>query len=156
MRQSVLSISTGSSFTLSVDDMNQQVNIAPSANIDVTLPTAVEGMSIRVIHNGTANTISLKDGATTVASLTTGKETLVQTRLNSSGVAIWPTASVVISSSGVLDSGNVPSELPSALDGGVKGDILVFDGTDWQSLPVGADGTVLTADSAEPLGVKWV
>lgn len=36
-----------------------------------------------------------------------------------------------------------------------KGDILVFDGTDYERLPVGSDGQVLTADSAEALGVKW-
>lgn len=36
-----------------------------------------------------------------------------------------------------------------------KGDIMVFDGTDIQRLPVGSDDTQLIADSAEPLGVRW-
>ena len=35
------------------------------------------------------------------------------------------------------------------------GDILVWDGSGYDVLPIGADGTVLTADSGEPLGVKW-
>ncbi len=36
-----------------------------------------------------------------------------------------------------------------------KGDILVFDGSQWQRLPVGANTKVLTAASAEATGVKW-
>jgi hypothetical protein len=37
----------------------------------------------------------------------------------------------------------------------VKGDILAFDGTDLDRLPVGADGTILRSDSAQPQGLKW-
>lgn len=36
-----------------------------------------------------------------------------------------------------------------------KGDLVVFDGSAVQRLPVGADGKVLVADSAESLGVKY-
>src|SRR5210317_404701 len=36
-----------------------------------------------------------------------------------------------------------------------KGDILAFNGTSWVDLSVGANGTVLTADSAEATGLKW-
>jgi len=37
-----------------------------------------------------------------------------------------------------------------------KGDILVYRGEgNISRLPVGADGTVLTADSTSELGVKW-
>lgn len=37
-----------------------------------------------------------------------------------------------------------------------KGDLLVYQGEGVVSrLPVGADGTVLTADSTSELGVKW-
>lgn len=35
------------------------------------------------------------------------------------------------------------------------GDILVFNGTSWKCEPVGADTTVLTADSGQPNGVTW-
>lgn len=38
---------------------------------------------------------------------------------------------------------------------GIKGDILVNDGTNWNKLPVGTDGQVLTADSGEANGVAW-
>jgi hypothetical protein len=36
-----------------------------------------------------------------------------------------------------------------------KGDILTHNTTDCVRLPVGADGTVLTADATQPDGVKW-
>jgi hypothetical protein len=36
-----------------------------------------------------------------------------------------------------------------------KGDLTVHDGTDNVRVPVGANGQVLTADSAEATGVKW-
>lgn len=36
-----------------------------------------------------------------------------------------------------------------------KGDVAVFDGTSWVDLTVGANDTVLTADSATSTGVKW-
>lgn len=41
------------------------------------------------------------------------------------------------------------------LPGEAAGDLFVWDGTGLQRLPVGADGQVLTADSSEPLGVRW-
>lgn len=36
-----------------------------------------------------------------------------------------------------------------------KGDLLVFDGTDYERIGVGSNDQVLTADSAQTLGVKW-
>lgn len=40
-------------------------------------------------------------------------------------------------------------------DGTDKGDMLVWSGTAWGFLPVGADGQVLTADAIETLGIGW-
>lgn len=37
-----------------------------------------------------------------------------------------------------------------------KGDILVYDGSVLNKLAVGANGTVLTADSAQATGIKWL
>lgn len=40
--------------------------------------------------------------------------------------------------------------------GTTKGDILVHNGTTWVRLPVGSNGQVLSADSAQASGVKWL
>lgn len=54
----------------------------------------------------------------------------------------------------VPETGNVDS-IP-AMAGLMKGDIIVYRGEgDFQRLPVGLDGQVLTADSASELGMKW-
>ena len=37
-----------------------------------------------------------------------------------------------------------------------KGDLLVCGDAGWQVLPVGADGRVLSADSAQALGMRWI
>lgn len=38
----------------------------------------------------------------------------------------------------------------------LKGDIPVCDGDEVVAVPVGLNGEVLTADSAQPSGVRWV
>jgi len=43
----------------------------------------------------------------------------------------------------------------TAVDLTTKGDLLGFDGTDYQRFPIGTDGYVLKADSAETLGFRW-
>lgn len=44
------------------------------------------------------------------------------------------------------------SGLPTA---STKGDLAVFDGSDWVILPAGTNTHVLTADSGETEGIKW-
>lgn len=39
--------------------------------------------------------------------------------------------------------------------GTAKGDLVVFNGTDWEKLAVGADGQALVADSGESGGLGW-
>jgi hypothetical protein len=46
-------------------------------------------------------------------------------------------------------------ELPISIAAATKGDILVHNGTNWIDVSVGTNGHVLTADSAQPSGVKW-
>jgi len=41
--------------------------------------------------------------------------------------------------------------------GGIeKGDLLVFNGTIWNRLPVGTDGQILSAASGETTGLLWI
>ena len=42
-----------------------------------------------------------------------------------------------------------------AISSPTKGDLIATDGTSFSKLPVGADGQILTADSAESTGLKW-
>jgi len=42
-----------------------------------------------------------------------------------------------------------------SLTGALKGDILVYNGSNWVDLTVGSDGQVLEADSTQPTGLKW-
>lgn len=43
----------------------------------------------------------------------------------------------------------------TAIDLTTKGDLLAFDGTNYQRFPVGNDGYVLRADSSQPVGLRW-
>ena len=53
----------------------------------------------------------------------------------------------------VDDAGTVEEAAPQV--GTTKGDLYVHDGTVLARIGVGTDDQVLTADAAEPLGVKW-
>lgn len=64
---------------------------------------------------------------------------------------LTPSATDDAANKGYVDS-KVPQVLPS---GTTKGDLLVFNGADWQILPVGTDGQFLTADSGSSVGVSW-
>lgn len=48
------------------------------------------------------------------------------------------------------------SRVLDAAVGTTKGDILVHNGTTWVRLPVGSDGQVLSADSTQASGIKWL
>lgn len=131
--------------------------IEPSAAIEVTLPSPEPGALIVVANANVTHAITLKDnGGTTIGTIAAGGYAIVPTISGVSGVWSYPTQAITVSGTGVFDTGVIPNELPSAVDGGAKGDLLVFDGSAWQLLPVGADGTVLTADSTQTLGVKWL
>lgn len=66
---------------------------------------------------------------------------------------------LVLNQDGDAGSSNAPAleDHIHALNLGLagKGDLLVFDGSEYAALPVGSDGDVLTADSGEPTGLKY-
>lgn len=68
-------------------------------------------------------------------------------------------ASVVAGTNVSVDSSDpanpIVSSTASASPTTTKGDMIVRDSTEDVRLPVGTDGQVLTADSAESAGVKW-
>ena len=70
-------------------------------------------------------------------------DTTAQT--HSSGATIYPVFSA--------DDADEANFLASRYT--TKGDVVVFDGTDVVRVGVGANNTVLTADSAQASGVKW-
>lgn len=64
------------------------------------------------------------------------------------------TAGVGISGGGTSGTVTITNSMATAID--AKGDLIPGTGADtFSRLPVGANGTVLTADSAESTGLKW-
>lgn len=56
----------------------------------------------------------------------------------------------------IRDLGDAIDTTVSDIDQGTtKGDLLVYDGTDYQRLGVGTDDQLLIADSGEATGIKW-
>lgn len=53
------------------------------------------------------------------------------------------------------NDGGITGPPGEGVAGVTKGDLQVFNGTDWEVLPVGANTQVLTADSAQTGGIKW-
>jgi hypothetical protein len=123
-----LQYSSGSNVTLSPDDSGTAHHINPTASIDVTLFSCYEGARLKIVHGGASNTITVKDGVTTIASLTTGQECYIDARIDSSGVPGWPTGALVVGSNGIIDADSIPAtaggvgvqqagaDVPSSLD----------------------------------------
>lgn len=87
------------------------------------------------------NSLWYYDGAAWVASGATG---------DIEGV----TAGIGISGGGTSGTVTVTNSMATAID--AKGDLVVGTGADtFSKLTVGANGTILTADSAEATGLKW-
>lgn len=72
----------------------------------------------------------------------------------------WPTPDdtdlVRDGAEAIRDLGDAIDTTVSEIDvATTKGDLLVYDGTDYQRLAVGTNDHILTADSGETTGVKW-
>lgn len=79
--------------------------------------------------------------------------------IESTELAVDLSASSISGTLGIGDGGTGQTTQTAAFDAlaptTTKGDIIVFNGSDNIRLPIGTDGQVLEADSAEASGVKW-
>lgn len=73
---------------------------------------------------------------------------------NTTGTASNVTGTVAIANGGTGQTGKTAA-FDALSPTTTKGDLIVNNGTDNIRLPVGSDTFVLTADAAEPSGVKW-
>jgi hypothetical protein len=128
---------------LTAGDVNgylmQGINVFTNATArDAAITAPAEGQFAFTKDN---NSLWYYDGAAWVASGATG---------DIEGV----TAGVGISGGGTSGTVTVTNSMATAID--AKGDLVPGTGADtFARLPVGANGTVLTADSAETTGIKW-
>lgn len=103
-----------------------------------------QGTPIGITYGGTGQTTAQAaiDALTQVSGATTG---YVLTK-DGSGNATWAAASTVAAVNDLTDV---------TITGAAKGDILVYNGSAWVDLTVGADGQVLKALSSEATGLVW-
>ena len=94
----------------------------------------------------------VKDGATAIAALGTDIDTaLVDLKGGTTGQVLSKASNTDLDFSWVSDATGIPATIFDA-----KGDIIAATAADTAArLAVGANGTVLTADSGETTGLKW-
>ena len=128
---------------LTAGDVNgylmQGINVfATTAARDAAITAPAEG---QFAFTKDTNSLGYYDGAAWVASGATG---------DIEGV----TAGIGISGGGTSGTVTVTNSMATAID--AKGDLVAGTGADaFSRLAVGANDTVLTADSAEATGLKW-
>lgn len=117
-------------------------------NFTITSNDQYVGTVTSVSGTGSVNGISLSGTVTSSGSLTLGG-TLTGVSLTSQVTGTLP----------IANGGTGQTTAVAAFDAlaptNVKGDLIVYDGTDNVRLPVGTNNYVLTADSTQATGVKW-
>ena len=71
------------------------------------------------------------------------------------GGAIAPTTALAITNGGTGQTGKTAA-FNALSPATTKGDLIAYDGTDNVRVPVGTNGYVLTADSAQSSGLSWI
>jgi hypothetical protein len=113
----------------------------------ITGVSSVSGTTNRISVSPTSGAVIVDISATYI-----GQSSI--TTLGTITTGVWNGTTIAIANGGTgqttaLSAFNALSPLTT------KGDLIVYDATNNSRLGVGIDGTVLTADSTQTLGVKW-
>lgn len=128
-------VDTGTATLTAISLAGHTHSVALDDLSDVAITGAAKGDIL--VHNGT-NFVDLTVG--------TNGQILSADSAEATGVK-WITNSVVAALDDLTDV---------VITGAAKGDMLVFNGTSWIDVTVGANDTILMADSAQASGVKWI
>lgn len=127
----------------------------------VTMKVYLDGVEIKSI-TATGSTVTSSTPLTIGRGLNNSipafftKGILDQVRIYSRGLTLAEVTEL-FNETGVGGTGATELDGLNDVSAGIptKGKIIVGDGTEWKSLGVGANNQVITADSAQTLGVKW-
>jgi trimeric autotransporter adhesin len=138
-----------------------------TATIQTFLPVTIDGsnrVTLNIATNGgltaTGNALAVKldtnPGLVTASTglkilLATGAPLTLTSGLN---VAVDNATIAIMSSQLIVKDGAIAGAKFGWAS--AKGDLLVYNGTAYVALPVGTNGQVLTADSTQTTGLKWV
>lgn len=131
----------GTDLTLFDGDLFKTHYINATANISLTLPTASDGANAVIVNVGAGN-IALKDGATTLATLTTDTYVTVLALATSSNTPQWPNAVPLWSLDGrLLTSANI------VIDSTTNGLTLKSTDGHYWAFTVNTEGALVSTDN---------
>ena len=146
---------------LSVDNIDINGNTISSTDTDGDIVLSPDG-SGEVQAGGTANHVlinSATGGITSEAQLVnsrggTGLDTSASTGVAQVSSGTWSIGTVSITNGGTGETA-ATAAFDALAPTTTKGDVIAHDGTDNIRVAIGANNTILTADSGETSGVRW-
>lgn len=140
-RRRVVNYDRSTALTLYPTDLFKTHCINATGNFDLTLPTASYGDSVNIVNVG-ASTITVKDSATTLATLTTDQYVQIIALGTSSNTAQWPDAVPVWDVDGTLTTvANI------IVDSTTKGFVLKSTDGHYWSFAVNTSGALVSTDN---------